>query len=198
MPVQAAAGGFRPRPSCFRAAVPRGQEGRVTDSQPIRIVLSNLVFGRAHLLDLHLPAGWVLQRGFSNPEIHASHTRRGVSWVVAGDAWYVLRHDTAPWMLEFHLQVRARPYARPGEAQQTTVAGHTAWWRFLRLRRGLPWRRRETPGVELAWYCPVTERAFRLRAVGRVPAEIFPALLHAWQQSQCHRAGAPLATHQAP
>ncbi len=163
------------------------------EPQRIHIVLSNLVFGRSHLLDLRLPPDWDLQRGFSNPEIHASHTREGASWVVAGDAWYVLRHAHQPWLLEFHLQVRARPYAQPRDAQPLTVAGHPGWWRRLNLRRGLPWRRRDTPGLELAWHCPVTERAFRLRAVGRVPEAAFAALLDAWRDSHCHRPAASFA-----
>ena len=161
--------------------------------QHLHIVLRNVLFGPAHLLDLSLPQGWEVQRGFSNPEIHAAHARREAMWVVAGDAWYMLRHTTQPWMLELHIHVRAAPLDRPADAQDVTVGGHEGWHRTLRLRRGLPWRRRETPGIELAWFCPVSERAFRLRAVGRVPDHALDALLRAWQQNQCHPTDAPAA-----
>ncbi len=159
----------------------------MNEHQLVHITLQNFVFGQAHLLDLALPVGWHLQRGFSHPEIHAAHTRQGASWVVAADAWYVLRHEREPWLLEFHLQVRARPYASPPDSRTLTVHGHAGWWRSFQVRRGLPWRRRNTPGLELSWYCPRTERAFRLRVVGRVPEQALAALRQAWTQSQCHR-----------
>lgn len=159
----------------------------VAEWQTVHIQLGNFIFGRAHLLDLVLPPAWQLERGFSHPEIHATHTRRGTMWVVAGDAWYLLRHPEHDWLLEFHLQVRARPYARPREARSVQVMGHAGWWRPLRLRRGLPWRWRITPGLEVAWFCPLSERGFRLRALGRVPDEALAALRTAWTRSHCHR-----------
>ncbi len=158
----------------------------MADFQTVHITLQNFVFGPAHLLDLDLPQAWTLQRGFSHPEIHASHTRLGRSWVASGDAWYLLRHEGHPWLLEFHLQVRPNPYAPPGDAGRAQVAGHEAWWRLYTQRRGLPWNRRDTPVLEVAWYCPATERGFRLRAVGRVPRAALEELRRAWLHSHCH------------
>jgi len=157
------------------------------DVQVIPIYLDNFVFGPAHLLHLTLPEGWRIQRGFSHPEIHATHVRRGQTWVASADAWYVLAHEQEPWLLEFHLRVLPKPTSRAAEGERWPLGvGHAGTLVKRTVRRGPPWRRQPTPQWALTWYCPETERGFRLEVTGRVPEEALRALFQAWRHVDCH------------
>jgi len=47
----------------------------IQEWEPQEIHLTNFIFGEARLFRLPLPEGWTLKRGFSHPELHATHWR---------------------------------------------------------------------------------------------------------------------------
>ncbi|NPA07017.1 MAG: hypothetical protein GXO54_06405 [Chloroflexi bacterium] len=157
-----------------------------TTYQILPIYVNNFVFGLAHLLHFTLPPAWQLRRGFAHPEIHATHERHGHVWIAAADAWYILAHQEEPWLLEMHLHVQPSPPRMAEGEEWGPIARHPAVLSRRTVRRGPPWRRRDTPQWTLSWYCPETERGFQLQITGRVPEEAVQDLLRAWRYLHCH------------
>jgi len=75
----------------------------IQEWEPQEIHLTNFIFGEARLFRLPLPEGWTLKRGFSHPELHATHWRKGVNWVASAYLHYLLcgpalrRNATSCW-----------------------------------------------------------------------------------------------------
>src|SRR5919199_880700 len=89
------------------------------------ISAANLLFGAGAFLTLALPEGWELAPGQARPEIAACHMRGERRWVVAGDAWYTVQHDSRRVALELAIGIRARSRAVAG-AEQIQIGDHQA------------------------------------------------------------------------
>ncbi len=150
------------------------------------ILLSNFVLGEAKLFRLTLPQGWRLKRGFSPPELHAVHQRRGVPWVASAYLHYLLESLDGRYLLEFAIRVGPHPHRVPGEPRPVEVSGHPGRAIKRVVRRGPPWARKPTSIWTLTWHCPLTERYFLLELSGRAPDEVFTTLLAACQALVCH------------
>ncbi len=154
------------------------------ESQEIH--LTNFIFGEARLFRLPLPEGWTLRRGFSHPELHATHWRQGVNWVASAYLHYLLESANGMHLLEFTIRVGPHAFRVARDGPSLHVGGHPASLERRRIRRGPPWRRREAWRWRLVWSCPQTERHFLLELVGRAPEEVMQDLVEAWQRLICH------------
>lgn len=150
------------------------------------ITIGNAIFGKARLLDIGLPAGWELAPGVSRPEVMATHERRGVLWVVAGNAWYVVYRPDEGWALEVAIHTRFAPPPPPGLASEHIVHGHPATLQWKTRRRGLPWNRHDVTFMTLDFTCPHTERRISLEFSGWCPPEGFRQMLEAARRWRCH------------
>lgn len=150
------------------------------------IHLTNFIFGEARLFRLPLPEGWMLKRGFSHPELHATHWRKGVNWVASAYLHYLLASDDGRYLLELTIRVGPQAFRVNREALALQVGGHQARLERRHIRRGPPWRRREARQWRLAWSCPQTERHFLLELVGRAPEAVMQGVVDTWRRLICH------------
>ncbi len=150
------------------------------------IAIGNSIFGNARLIELGLPPGWELAPGVSRPEIIAAHERRGLLWVAAGDAWYVVYRPEEGWALELAIRTRAAPSPPPAAPAEYAVHGHPATLSWKTRRRGLPWNRHDVTFMTLEFTCPHTERRISLEFSGWCPPEGFQQMLEAAQRWRCH------------
>jgi len=150
------------------------------------IRLKNLVWGEAWLFTLFLPEGWELRRGFAHPELHAALPRNDRYWVTSADIHYLLGHTDAPWLAEFAIRVRPTAFRMSDAARTVRVFGHPAQILEETVRRGPPWRRYTARQLTLTWYCPESNRHFRLQIVGALPDEAWQALRQALMHTRCH------------
>lgn len=151
------------------------------------IQLANFVMGQATLFRFVLPEGWRLKRGFSHPELHATHWRQDVCWVASAYIHYLLESDDGAHLLEMSIHVGPQPFKGNLGDQTVSVGGHPARLERRQVRRGPPWRRREANLWRLTWFCPATERHFQIEVVGRVPKAVLLSLVEAWRHLECHR-----------
>ena len=151
------------------------------------IYADNLLLGKSMLLTLHLPPAWQLAPGVGRPEVVATHERGGSTWVVTGDAWYVLVEEERRWALE--MAVRVRPPGQGGTlpgGEAVSVAGHPGVLRWRERRRGLPWKRHRVTFMTLDFDCPHSERSIRLDFSGWCPRAGFQEILQAAGGTQGH------------
>ncbi|HEX9441992.1 MAG TPA: hypothetical protein VF909_20050 [Roseiflexaceae bacterium] len=148
------------------------------------ISATNLLFGAGAFLALALPEGWELAPGQARPEIAACHVRGERRWVVAGDAWYVVRHTGRQVALELAIAIRASQYERPGE-ERMQVAEHWAAVRHWIRQRGFP-RRWTVHFSEVRWRCEWTERNITITLSSRAPHAAFAEVLTGLEGVRCH------------
>ncbi len=148
------------------------------------ISAANVLFGAGAFLALALPDGWELAPGPARPEIAACHMRGERRWVVAGDAWYTVRHDGQQVALELAIAIRARQPASVG-AERMPIGGHWAEVRHWSRRRGFP-RRWIVHFSEARWRCEPTERDIVITLSSRAPHAAFAAVLAGLQGIRCH------------
>jgi len=144
----------------------------------------NLLFGAGAFVTLALPAGWELAPGQARPEIAACHVRSDRRWVVAGDAWYVVQHDSQRVALELEIAIRARMRAYSG-AERMQIGGHWAEVRHTTRRRGFL-RRWTVHFSQVYWRCESTERTITITLSSRAPHSTFAEVLAGLQGVQCH------------
>jgi len=148
------------------------------------ISAANLLFGAGAFLALALPDGWELAPGPARPEIAACHVRGERRWVVAGDAWYTVRHDGRQVALELAIAIRTRGRGPVG-AERTQVGQHWAEVRHWTRRRGFL-RRWLVHFSEIHWRCESTERDITITLSSRAPHAAFVEVLSGLQQVHCH------------
>ncbi len=151
------------------------------------ISAANLLFGAGAFLALALPEGWELAPGPARPEIAACHMRGERRWVVAGDAWYTVRHDGRQVALELAIAIRGRARGR-ASAEQTRIGQHWADVRHWTRQRGFP-RRWVVHFSEVRWRCEPTERNITITLSSRAPHAAFAEVLAALQGVKCHGDG---------
>ena len=151
------------------------------------ISAANLLFGAGTFLAIALPEGWELAPGPARPEVAACHMRGERRWVVAGDAWYTVRHDGRQVALELAIAIRARARGRAGP-EQTRIGPHWAEVRHWTRRRGFP-RRWVVHFSEDRWRCEPTERSITITLSSRAPHAAFAEVLAALQGVKCHGEG---------
>ena len=148
------------------------------------ISAANLLFGAGAFLALALPGEWELAPGQARPEIAACHMRGNRRWVVAGDAWYTVRHDHRQLALELALTIRARRSAVAG-MEQIQIDGHRAEVRHWSRRRGFL-RRWTVHFSQVCWRCELTERDIVVTLSSRAPHAAFAEVLAGLQGVRCH------------
>jgi hypothetical protein len=148
------------------------------------ISAANLLFGAGAFLALALPEGWTLAPGQARPEIAACHTRGERRWVVAGDAWYTVRHDDRRVALELAIAIRSRGRGKES-AGRMQAGGHWAVVRHWSRRRGFI-RRWTVHFSEARWRCEPTERDIIITLSSRAPHSVFAEVLAGLQEVRCH------------
>jgi hypothetical protein len=148
------------------------------------ISAANLLFGAGAFLALALPEDWELAPGQARPEIAACHVRGDRRWVVAGEAWYVVRHTGRQVALELAIGIRASQRERAG-AERMQVAEHWAVARHWVRRRGFP-RRWTVYFSEAHWRCERTERTITITLSSRAPHAAFAEVLAGLEGVRCH------------
>jgi len=148
------------------------------------ISATNLLFGAGAFLALALPDGWELSPGQARPEIAACHVRGERRWVVAGEAWYVVRHTGRQVALELAITIRASQRERAGE-ERMQVAGHWATVRHWVRQRGFP-HRWAVHFSEVCWRCESTERNITITLSSRASHAAVAEVLATLEGVRCH------------
>jgi hypothetical protein len=148
------------------------------------ISAANMLFGAGAFLALALPDGWELAPGPARPEIAACHMRGNRRWVVAGDAWYTVRHDHRRVALELALTIRAHRTAVTG-MEQMQIGGHWAEVRHWSRRRGFL-QRWWVHFSQVSWCCEPTDRDIVVTLSSRAPHAAFAEVLAGLQGVRCH------------
>ena len=151
------------------------------------IAVSNVIFGSAHFMTLHLPGHWEIAPGVSHPEVMAAHDRADRKWIAAGRAWYVLYHAELGWAMELHLETRQKDFRAKadGQVKSIEVHGHPAIVRRWTRKRGLLQAKTIT-FVEVTHTCNRSERSIRITLSGRCPEEGFSEVLASIARWRCH------------
>ena len=156
------------------------------------IYARNLIMGQVLFFNLNLPPEWHLAPGVSRPEINASsrQTEDG-SWVVNGNAWYVVYQSERRWALELYASIRPLIGQKSGRritpnGGPVNIAGHNAELQWNTKRRGLPWKRHDVTFMTLTFDCPHTERRIKLEFSGWCPQEGFEEILESMRHLKCH------------
>ena len=149
------------------------------------ISAANLLFGTGAFLALALPEGWELAPGQARPEIAACHVRGARRWVVAGDAWYTVRHDGRQVALELAITIRARRRHAPESTELLRIGEHWGTVRHWTRRRGFL-RRWNVHFSEVRWRCEHTERDISVTLSSRAPHAAFAEVLAGLRGVQCH------------
>lgn len=147
----------------------------------------NSLLGEALFFRLNLPKHWELAAGVSRPEVSATHERKHKTWVVHGDAWYVIYDQERGWAMELAARVRGQGRrASHRQAEVLAVSGHAARAHWKTNRRGLPWKRHDVTYMTITFDCPYTERRVELEFSGWCPPRGFEEMREAARYLICH------------